>query len=85
VHTNQPIKKGICKISCFSIFDLSSHPIFGYNVKKDVLSVIYKKINESINYIDYGTRLVTRSRSIHDFVILLGQNIDRGHVTIRVP
>jgi len=48
-----------------------------------VLSVIYKKIHGSINYIDYGTRLVTRSRSIHDFVILLGQNIDRGHVTIR--
>ena len=34
---------------------------------------------------DYGTRLVTQSRSIHDFVILLGQNMDRGHVTIRVP
>ena len=38
-----------------------------------MLSVIYKKIHGSINYIDYGTRLVTRSRSIHDFVILLGQ------------
>ena len=35
--------------------------------------------------IDYGTRLVTRPRSIHDFVILLGQNIDHGHVTIREP
>ena len=35
--------------------------------------------------IDYGTHLVTQSRSIHDFVILLGQNMDRGHVTIRVP
>ena len=34
--------------------------------------------------IDYGTHLVTQSRSIHDFVILLGQNIDRSHVTIRV-
>jgi len=40
-----------------------------------VLSVIYKKIHGSINYIDYDTRLVTRPRSIHDFVILLGQNI----------
>ena len=62
------------KFSCFSISDPSSHPIFGYNVK-DVLSVIYKKIHGSINYIDYDTRLVTRPRSIHDFVILLGQNI----------
>ena len=35
--------------------------------------------------IDHGTRLVTQSRSIHDFVILLGQNIDRSHVTRRVP
>ena len=35
--------------------------------------------------IDYGTHLVTQSRSIHDFVILLGQNMDRGHVKIRVP
>jgi hypothetical protein len=69
------------KFSCFSISDPSSHPIFGYNVK-DVLSVIYKKIHGSINYIDYDTRLVTRPRSIHDFVILLGQNIDHGHVTI---
>ena len=50
-----------------------------------MLSVIYKKIHGSINYIDYDTRLVTRPRSIHDFVILLGQNMDRGHVTIRVP
>ena len=25
--------------------------------------------------IDYGTHLVTQSRSIHDFVILLGQNM----------
>jgi len=48
VHTNQSIKKGVCKISCFSIFDLSSHPIFGYNVKD--VSVIYKKIHGSINY-----------------------------------
>ena len=40
-----------------------------------MLSVIYKKIHGSINYIDYGTHLVTRPRSIHDFVILLGQNI----------
>ena len=71
---HKSIKKGICKISCFSISDPSSHPIFGYNVK-DVLSVIYKKIHGSINYIDYDTRLVTRPRSIHDFVILLGQNI----------
>ena len=35
--------------------------------------------------IDYGTHLVTRPRFIHDFVILLGQNIVRSHVTIRVP
>ena len=35
--------------------------------------------------IDYGTHLVTQSRSIHDFVILLGQNMDRSHVTIREP
>ena len=44
------------------------------------MSVIYKK-NEWIHsaIIDYGTR----PRFIHDFVILLGQNIDRGHVTIR--
>ena len=62
------------KFSCFSISDPSSHPIFGYNVK-DVLSVIYKKIHGSINYIDYDTCLVTQPRSIHDFVILLGQNI----------
>jgi len=34
--------------------------------------------------IDYGTHLVTQSRSIHDFVILLGQNMDRGHVTIHL-
>ena len=45
---HKSIKKGIYKISCFSIFDLSSHPIFGYNVKD--VSVIYKKINGSINY-----------------------------------
>ena len=32
--------------------------------------------------IDYGTHLVTRPRFIHDFVILLGQNIDHGHVSI---
>ena len=32
----------------FSIFDPSSHPIFGYNVKD--VSVIYKKIHGSINY-----------------------------------
>ena len=35
--------------------------------------------------IGYGTHLVTQSRSIHDFVILLGQNIDRSHMTIREP
>ena len=34
---------------CFSISDPSSHPIFGYNVK-GVLSVVYKKINGSVNY-----------------------------------
>ena len=45
---HKSIKKGICKILCFSIFDLSSHPIFGYNVKD--VSVIYKKIHGSINY-----------------------------------
>ena len=35
--------------------------------------------------IDYGTHLDTRPRFIHDFVILLDQNLDRSHVTIRIP
>ena len=45
---HKSIKKGICKILCFSIFDLSSYPIFSYNVKD--VSVIYKKINGSMNH-----------------------------------